>query len=94
MHLYSLIRTADLGTLANNCDGDWNNLWRRAWRQTEEQLRKAAIGEPEVINSSITITEYDPIWPTFALEADRIRAALDARVLRLEHVAYFPEAVR
>jgi GrpB-like predicted nucleotidyltransferase (UPF0157 family)/RimJ/RimL family protein N-acetyltransferase len=54
---------------------------------TENQLRKATIGEPKVINSSIAIIEYDAAWPTlFALEADRIRAALDARVLRLEHV--------
>ena len=54
---------------------------------TENQLRKVTIGEPKIINSSIAIIEYDPVWPTlFALEADRIRAALGARVLRLEHV--------
>ena len=54
---------------------------------TENQLRKATIGEPKVINSSIVLVEYDPVWPAlFALEADRIRAALGARVLQLEHV--------
>ena len=30
---------------------------------TEKQLRKATIGEPKVINSSIPIVEYDPVWP-------------------------------
>ena len=53
----------------------------------ENKIRKTTIGEPKVINSSILLVEYDPVWPAlFALEADRIRAALGARVLRLEHV--------
>jgi len=54
---------------------------------TEQQLRKATIGEPKVINSPILIVEYDPVWPVlFDLEADRIRGALGRRILLLEHV--------
>ena len=54
---------------------------------TEKQLRKATIGEPKVINSSIPIVEYDPVWAAlFDLEANRIRGALGPRILLLEHV--------
>ena len=53
----------------------------------EEQLRKVTIGEPNVLNSTITIVDYDPVWPVlFEEEAGRIRAALGDRVLRIEHV--------
>jgi len=53
----------------------------------EEQLRKVTIGEPNVVNSTIAIVDYDPVWPVlFEEEARRIRAALGERVLRVEHV--------
>src|SRR6266705_3055189 len=43
----------------------------------EEQLRKVTIGEPNVVNSTIAIVDYDPVWPVlFEEEARRIRAAL------------------
>jgi GrpB-like predicted nucleotidyltransferase (UPF0157 family) len=54
---------------------------------TEDELRKATIGEPTVLNSSIAIAEYDSRWPAlFDAEATRIRAALGDRVVLLEHV--------
>ena len=54
---------------------------------TEDELRKITVGEPAVVNSSITLVNYDPEWPAlFQREADRIRAALGDRVLRIEHV--------
>ena len=53
----------------------------------EEQLRRATIGAPEMINSSLSLLEYDPLWPAlYRTEAHRVRAALGALVLRLEHV--------
>jgi GrpB-like predicted nucleotidyltransferase (UPF0157 family) len=53
----------------------------------EEQLRRATIGEPRIINSSISLVDYDPVWPAlYRAEAHRVHAALGARVLRLEHV--------
>jgi GrpB-like predicted nucleotidyltransferase (UPF0157 family) len=40
-----------------------------------------------VVNSPITIVDYDPIWPDlFQREADRVRAALGERALQIEHV--------
>jgi GrpB-like predicted nucleotidyltransferase (UPF0157 family) len=54
---------------------------------TEDELRRITVGEPTVVNSTISIVEYDPEWPVlFQREADRIRAALGDRVLRIEHV--------
>jgi GrpB-like predicted nucleotidyltransferase (UPF0157 family) len=56
-------------------------------RSKEERLRKVTIGEPQQINSSIQIVEYDPAWPAlFEKEATRIRSALGDRVLSIEHV--------
>jgi GrpB-like predicted nucleotidyltransferase (UPF0157 family) len=54
---------------------------------TEAQIRQAVIGEPRRINGPITLVEYDPAWPAhFAREERRIRSALGARALRIEHV--------
>ena len=40
-----------------------------------------------MIAGSIRIVDYDPAWPAlFAREADRIRVALDERILQVEHV--------
>jgi GrpB-like predicted nucleotidyltransferase (UPF0157 family) len=54
---------------------------------TEEQLRQTTIGELKPFESSITLVEYDRDWPkSFAREAQRIKAALGERALRVEHV--------
>ena len=54
---------------------------------TENELRKITVGEPAVVNSTITLVDYDPQWPAlFQREAERVRDALNDRVLRIEHV--------
>jgi GrpB-like predicted nucleotidyltransferase (UPF0157 family) len=54
---------------------------------SEEQLRKATIGELKQLNGSIELAEYNPAWPVlFEREATRIRSALGMKVLCLEHV--------
>jgi GrpB-like predicted nucleotidyltransferase (UPF0157 family) len=54
---------------------------------TEDELRKITVGQPNAVNGVITIVDYDPMWPAlFRREADRIRAALGDRALRIEHV--------
>ncbi|MGH9573612.1 MAG: GrpB family protein [Candidatus Acidiferrales bacterium] len=54
---------------------------------SEEELRACTIGELEPLVGAIQIVDADPGWPNlFAREAKRIRAALDARALRIEHV--------
>jgi len=54
---------------------------------TEEQLRQVAVGELKPFESSITLVEYDPVWPgNFAREAQRIKAALGGRAIEVEHV--------
>ena len=53
---------------------------------TEEQIRTHAIGELKPLASRILIVDYDPQWPeVFGREADRIRAVLGWRALRIEH---------
>src|SRR5689334_6240419 len=52
----------------------------------EADLRAVTIGEPTRADGPITLADYDPGWPTmYEREATRIRAALDDRVLLLEH---------
>lgn len=52
----------------------------------EEELKKATIGAPVVLNGQITLAEYDPAWPEqFAGEERTIRAALGERALLVEH---------
>lgn len=52
----------------------------------EEQIRTHTIGELKPLSGRILMVEYDPRWPElFAREADRIRAVLGRRALRIEH---------
>ena len=45
------------------------------------------IGRPVILDGPITLAEYDPAWrELYVLEADRIRAALGARAVLIEHV--------
>lgn len=54
---------------------------------TEDELRAVTVGEPQRLDGTITLAEYDPAWPAqFAVEADKIRGALGERALLLEHV--------
>jgi GrpB-like predicted nucleotidyltransferase (UPF0157 family) len=53
---------------------------------TEEQIRAHTIGELRPLSGRIVIVEYDPRWPgLFDREADRLRAVLGPRALRIEH---------
>jgi GrpB-like predicted nucleotidyltransferase (UPF0157 family) len=53
---------------------------------SEEEIRARTIGEPQVLSGPIRIVEYDANWPQlFQREAERIRAALGTRALRIEH---------
>jgi GrpB-like predicted nucleotidyltransferase (UPF0157 family) len=53
----------------------------------EEAIRAAWVDHPPVHDAPIRLAEYDPKWPElFRREGERIRAALDDRVVRLEHV--------
>ncbi|HEV3198376.1 MAG TPA: GrpB family protein [Bryobacteraceae bacterium] len=52
----------------------------------EERLRKSTVGEPRPLTGPIRIVDYDPEWPhRFEREANRIRAVLGDRALRVEH---------
>lgn len=52
----------------------------------EEQIRANTIGELQPLSGRILIVDYDPQWPgVFEREADRIRAVLGRRALRIEH---------
>lgn len=54
---------------------------------TEEQIRAHTVGELRPLSGKIQIVDYDPRWPElFLREAERIRAALGERALRIEHV--------
>ena len=54
---------------------------------TEEKLRAAWVTEPPTLAGRIQVVDYDPDWPRlFRREAERIRAVLGERVVRLEHV--------
>jgi len=49
-------------------------------------MRAAHVGELKPLDRNIRLVEYDPQWPLmFQHEAERIRAALGARALRIEH---------
>jgi len=53
---------------------------------TEEQIRAHTIGEPQPLAGRILLVDYDARWPElFQREAERIRAALGPRALRIEH---------
>jgi GrpB-like predicted nucleotidyltransferase (UPF0157 family) len=54
---------------------------------TDEQIRAATVGEPQVLGGPIDLADHDPAWPAlFAREARRIAAALGDRALAIEHV--------
>jgi GrpB-like predicted nucleotidyltransferase (UPF0157 family) len=53
---------------------------------TEEQIRVHTIGELKPLSGRIPMVDYDAQWPeVFGREADKIRAALGRRALRIEH---------
>ncbi|HZV80109.1 MAG TPA: GrpB family protein [Candidatus Binatus sp.] len=52
----------------------------------EERVRQTTVGEPAVLNDTITLVEYDPRWPLdFEREAQRIKRVLGDRALLVEH---------
>lgn len=52
----------------------------------EEEIRAAAVGEPQLHSAPIELAEYDPAWPQrFEREAAKIRGALGTRAVRVEH---------
>ncbi|MFC3449069.1 GrpB family protein [Amycolatopsis speibonae] len=54
---------------------------------TEEDIDTTWVGQAPVLNSTVTLAEYDPEWPgLFDREAKRIRGILGERALILEHV--------
>jgi GrpB-like predicted nucleotidyltransferase (UPF0157 family) len=53
---------------------------------TEEQIRGVTVGELKPLSGRISVVDYDPRWPElFEREAERIRAVLGHRALRIEH---------
>ncbi|MDL2334445.1 MAG: GrpB family protein [Chloroflexota bacterium] len=55
--------------------------------RSDAEINAVRIGPPEVLNAQIYLAPYDPEWPQwYGREETRIRAALDERVLLLEHV--------
>jgi GrpB-like predicted nucleotidyltransferase (UPF0157 family) len=60
---------------------------RAAGDPRETALRAVTIGDLEPIDGPVPLSDPDPAWPDrFEREAARIRSALGAAVLRLEHV--------
>ncbi len=54
--------------------------------RSDEELQRSRVGPMTPLNSTITISGYDPEWPRlFEREAARIRAALGGTVRLLEH---------
>jgi len=54
---------------------------------TEEEIRKATIGEPGRLDGPVHLVDYDPLWPEqFGREAQRIASALGRHALRIEHI--------
>jgi len=53
---------------------------------TEQEIRAVTIGELRPFSGRIVLTDYNPSWPElFTREAARVRAALGARALQVEH---------
>jgi GrpB-like predicted nucleotidyltransferase (UPF0157 family) len=53
----------------------------------EEQLLAATVGAPPATFQQIVIADYDPAWPQWFERAEqRIRGALGARALQIDHV--------
>jgi GrpB-like predicted nucleotidyltransferase (UPF0157 family) len=54
---------------------------------SDEELQQTFVGTLTPHNAPIELAEYDAEWSRlFAREADRIRTALGATALRVEHV--------
>jgi GrpB-like predicted nucleotidyltransferase (UPF0157 family) len=54
---------------------------------SDPELQRLTIGEVTPHNATITLAEYDPVWPSlFTQEFERIRAALGDSAVRVEHV--------
>jgi GrpB-like predicted nucleotidyltransferase (UPF0157 family) len=54
---------------------------------TDDELQAITIGPRAPHDATIVLADYDPAWPAqYAREAARIRSALGARVIVLEHV--------
>jgi GrpB-like predicted nucleotidyltransferase (UPF0157 family) len=54
---------------------------------TEEELRAAWVREPPRLTGKVRVVDYDREWPRlYRREAERIRAVLGERVVRLEHI--------
>lgn len=54
---------------------------------SDEQIARATIGVPTLLNSTVVLADPDPTWPSlYEREAARIRSILEDRVLLLEHV--------
>src|SRR5713226_778940 len=54
---------------------------------TDEQIQKSTVGELKPFDSTITLVEYDRVWPeNFAREAKRIKAALGDRAILVENI--------
>lgn len=53
----------------------------------EAELRAVTVGELKPLPGRVQIEEYDPAWPElFGRAASKIRRALGARAIRVEHV--------
>lgn len=54
---------------------------------SDAEIRAAHVVELPEYDATIHLAEYDPAWPAlFEREAERIRAALGPKALRIEHV--------
>jgi GrpB-like predicted nucleotidyltransferase (UPF0157 family) len=53
---------------------------------SEEYIDAVTIGERKPHDAPVELGEYDPEWPDlYRREEEKIRAALGARALRIEH---------
>jgi GrpB-like predicted nucleotidyltransferase (UPF0157 family) len=54
---------------------------------SEDYLRAHTVGELTPRSEAIHLVDYDPTWPgRFAEEAEKLRAVLGQRAMRIEHV--------
>jgi len=54
---------------------------------TDVDIEAAYIGDPPIHNDVVQLVEYQTIWPEqFQREAERIKGALGARALSIDHV--------
>ena len=55
--------------------------------RSDAEIAAYTVGPPDVLNSTITLVDYDPDWPQlYERERERISRALGDRALLLEHV--------